>query len=685
MDSEHRLIKERKNKLNELVSWGVNPYPYSFDKTHYASDILEKNKGLENGTSTKQKVAIAGRIVSLRQMGKASFFELQDKSGKIQVYIRRDDVPDQYKIFKKCDMGDFVGIKGHVFATNTGEISVHTDEFEFLVKGLRPLPEKFHGLKDIELRYRKRYVDFVVNPKAKAVFVKRAKILKFIREFLDDKGFIEVQTPILQPLYGGGHARPFITKINAWDMTMYLRIAYEIYLKKLMVGGFEKIYDLSSCFRNEGSDKTHNPEFAMMELQWAYADYNDNMKLTEDMWEYVAKKLNGTTKLDFAGKEIDVKAPWPRIRMVDAVKKFAKIDAEKLSVDELKNVLKKHNIEYVGKFSKGLAISMLFEELCEDSLIQPIHITDHPVEICPLAKPCRNDKRYAERCESFINTWEVGNLYSEINDPVLQRKMFEDQLEHEKAGNDEAHPMDEDFLEAMEYGMPPNSGNGIGVDRMIMLLTGQESIRDIILFPTMKPVGGSKPVKKVTISDDLTGLPSRDDALTLLKKHVKDTYQLLHAKMVATVLEAMADKYKGNKDLWYITGLLHDLDFYENPEDHPLVSLKLFEDKKYPAQLVHAVAAHYFKKTKIMPATDLAKALLSVDEIVGLMYAYSKMRPTGWEGMKVKGFKKKFKDKTFAAAIDRDDIDYGIKALGVDFGEHVNYVVSILIEMEELK
>jgi len=487
MDTEHRLIKERKSKLKQIENWGVEPYPYNFPKKHYTTDILEKNKKLKPEKETKQKVSVAGRIISLRMMGKAAFFHIQDNKGKLQIYIRKDDVKDQYKIFKKCDIGDIVGIKGIVFTTKTGEISVRAKDFTFLAKALRPFPEKFHGLKDIELRYRKRYVDFVVNHEAKAVFEKRAKILRYIREFLDKKGFIEVQTPILQPLYGGGMARPFTTKINAWDMKMYLRIAYEIYLKKLIVGGFEKIYDLSYCFRNEGSDKTHNPEFSMMELQWAYADYNDNMKLTEELWEYVAKKLNGTTKFKFAGKTIDVKAPWKRLRMVDALKKYGKIDAEKASDKEMKALLKKHNVKLEGNYSKGLAIALLFEELCEDKLIQPVHIIDHPVEVCPLAKPCRYDKRYAERDEPFINTWEVGNLYTELNDPKLQLKNFKEQQEQMKAGDEEAHPLDMDFVEALEYGLPPNSGNGIGVDRMIMLLTGQESIRDVILFPTMKP------------------------------------------------------------------------------------------------------------------------------------------------------------------------------------------------------
>lgn len=488
MDSEHRLIKERRDKLNELSSWGVQAYPYRFDKTANAKDVLTKHKGLKAESYTKDDVSIAGRIMSLRHMGKAAFFHIQDDSGKLQVYIKKDDVKDQYKVFKKCDIGDIVGVTGEVFATKTGEISIYAKEFTFLTKALRPFPEKFHGLKDIETRYRKRYVDFVVNPKAKEVFEKRAKIYKLIREFLAQKGFIEVQIPILHPLYGGAMARPFVTKINAWDMTMYLRIAYEIYLKKLLVGGFEKIYDLSYCFRNEGADRTHNPEFSMMEIQWAYNDYNDAMKLTEEMWEYVAKGLNGTTKLEFAGKTLDVKAPWKRMTMTDAIKTYADIDVENLSDKQITDLVNKHNIDYEGKLTKGLAVSLLFEELCEEKLIDPVHIMDHPEEISPLAKPCRDKPGFTERAESFINAMEVGNYYSELNDPVLQRKRFEEQIRLEQEGVDETHPLDEDFIQALEYGLPPNVGIGVGVDRMIMFLTGQESIRDVILFPTMKPV-----------------------------------------------------------------------------------------------------------------------------------------------------------------------------------------------------
>ena len=482
---EAELIKERERKLKEIRDFGVNPYAYNFDVKDNASDLHDKFSNLKKEEKTKTKVALAGRVMALRNMGKAAFGNIQDQSGKIQFYIRKEDVKDQYKIFKRLDLGDIIGIKGTVFKTKTGELSIWVSDFQLLSKSLRPLPEKFHGLKDQELRYRERYVDLIVNPDVKEVFIKRAKIYQAIREFLDKQGFLEIQTPILQTQYGGGHAKPFITNIHAWDMPMYLRIAYELHLKRLLVGGLEKVYDLSSCFRNEGVDKTHNPEFAMMEIQMAYGDYNDAIKLTEELWEFVAKKVFGSTKFVYQGKKIDVKAPWKRLTMVDALKKFANIDVEKLSDKELVELVKKHRIDC--ERTKGHMIVGLFEELVEDKLVQPTHIIDHPAATSPLAKRHRDNPEFVERVEPFINGWEVGNCYSELLDPRLQKRLLEEQAEKGRGGDEEAHPMDEDYVKALEFGLPPNTGIGVGVDRMIMLLTNSDSIRDVILFPIMKP------------------------------------------------------------------------------------------------------------------------------------------------------------------------------------------------------
>ncbi|MBS3116739.1 lysine--tRNA ligase [Candidatus Woesearchaeota archaeon] len=489
MSKLSHLDENKLRKLEEIKTAEIDPYPYNFDQTHQAREINEKYAKLKNEQHTRDHASVAGRIILKRVMGKASFFQIQDQSGKLQIYLTQDDLGEkQYHLFaKKTDTGDIIGVKGTIFKTRMGEVTVKASAIQFLAKSLIIMPEKFHGLKDEELRYRQRYVDLIVNPEVKDVFIKKAKIYRAIREFLHHRGFIEVQTPILQTEYGGANARPFLTKINAWDMKMYLRIAYELHLKRLIVGGFEKIFDLSSCFRNEDADRTHNPEFAMMEIQWAYADYNNAMKLTEELWESVAKTVLGTTIIGYQGKKIDLKAPWKRLTMKDALKTLAKIDVDKLSTEELYNLIRNYNIEYEGDIIRGTMIFRLFEELCEDKLIQPTHIIDHPKESCPLAKPHRKNPELIERVEPFINGLEVGNCYSELTDPFLQRKLLEEQAARRRGGDQEAHPLDEDYLRALEFGLPPNTGIGIGVDRMVLLLTGQESIRDVILFPTMKP------------------------------------------------------------------------------------------------------------------------------------------------------------------------------------------------------
>ncbi len=484
------LDPEKVRKLQELRDTGIDPYPYGYTQTHHAQEINQQYARLQPAEHTTDNVNIAGRIMLKRVMGKASFYHIQDQSGRVQIYFREEAVgKESYEFLtKKLDLGDIIGVEGVIFKTKMGEVTIEASSYRILCKSLLPMPEKFHGLKDEELRYRQRYLDFVMNPEVKETFFKRALIYRAIREFLDSRGFIEVRTPILQTQYGGAHARPFITKINAWDMDMYLRIAYELDLKRLMVGGFEKVYDLSSCFRNEDADRTHNPEFAMMEIQWAYADYNEAMKLTEELWEYVAKKVLGTTIIEYNGRKIDLKAPWKRLSVKEALQKYAQLDADKLSDKELWSLLQKHQIEYKGKRSRGMIILHLFEHLCEDKLIDPVHIIDHPKESSPLAKIHRENPELIERVEPFINGWEVGNCYSELTDPLLQRKLLEDQAAEGRGGDEEAHPMDEDYINALEVGLPPNTGIGIGVDRMVMLLTGAQSIRDVILFPTMKPI-----------------------------------------------------------------------------------------------------------------------------------------------------------------------------------------------------
>ena len=426
--------------------------------------------------------------MTIRDMGKAAFATLQDYSGRLQFFISKNDVGDkQYDLFKKLDMGDIIGIEGFIFKTKTGEVTVNVKNFEILCKSLRPLPEKWHGLADPELIYRQRYLDLITNKEKRDIFVIRNKIISTVREFLTQKGFIEFETPTLQPIYGGANAKPFKTHHQALDMSIYLRISPEMYLKRLIVGGYEKVFEICKNFRNEGIDHTHNPEFTMLELYQAYTDYNGMMELCENLYEHVAKKILGTTKIKYQNQTIDVKKPWKRLTMVDAIKKYTNIgDITHLSDDEIKDIMRNYNIEYKGDWSRGLAIMLIFEYLVEEKLIQPTFITDMPQETTPLCKPHRKTPGLIERFEPFLNGWEVGNAYSELNDPILQKKLLKEQAERLRAGFEEAHPMDEDFITAMEYGMPPTGGLGLGIDRMIMLFTNQASIRDVIAFPTLK-------------------------------------------------------------------------------------------------------------------------------------------------------------------------------------------------------
>jgi lysyl-tRNA synthetase, class II len=490
MSEENHLIQERVRKLDELREMGINPYPYTYKITKHSKQIKEENSGLPPETKTEKHESVAGRIMLFRKMGKASFMTLQDDEGQIQAYIRSDDIGEEkYELLKKLDLGDILGVKGKVFTTKTGEISIYADNFELLSKAIKPLPEKFHGLKDTEQKYRNRHLDLITSPESKEIFRKRLLIMQAIREYMTKHGFMEVETPILQELYGGAAARPFTTFHNDLKFNMYLRISPELYLKKLLVGGFEKVFDINKNFRNESIDTTHNPEFTMMEAYQAYGDYNDMMELIENLFEYVALKVLGTTKIMFKGQEVDVKAPWDKVSMLSAIEQYAGIDARNMSVSELEDYVITNAIEFDKELNWGNLVVAIYEEKCEHQFINPTHIIDHPRESTPLCKVLRNkyDDRLIERCEPMCMGMELGNIYSELNDPIVQRKLLEDQQRQLNEGNAEANPIDESFLDAIETGMPPAGGIGIGIDRMIMLLLGQESIRDIIFFPTMKP------------------------------------------------------------------------------------------------------------------------------------------------------------------------------------------------------
>ncbi|HHU64134.1 MAG TPA: lysine--tRNA ligase [Clostridiales bacterium] len=489
MQDMNEIQRIRIEKLKKLEEMGVKPFCVQrYDRTHYSKTIKENFEELEGKT-----VSIAGRIMSRRGHGKVSFCDVADREGKIQIYIRVNEIGEQsYEEFKLYDIGDIIGVTGEVFRTKKGEISVKAQKMTLLSKALLPLPEKWHGLKDVDIRYRQRYLDLIVNPDVKETFIIRSKFIKAMREFLDERGYLEVETPVLHNIAGGAAARPFITHHNTLDMDMYLRIATELHLKRLIVGGLEKVYELGRVFRNEGMSVKHNPEFTSIEIYEAYTDYNDMMDLTEELISTSVERVLGTTKIEYQGQEIDLTPPWTRMTMVEAVKKYADIDFNQIESDEqARDVAKKLNVDVDKKATKGQVLNEIFEEYVEDHLIQPTFIMDYPIEVSPLAKKREDNPMMTYRFELFITGREIANAFSELNDPMDQKERFLEQVEQRKAGDEEAHMMDEDYINALEYGMPPTGGLGIGIDRLIMLITDSPSIRDVILFPTMKPKGTS--------------------------------------------------------------------------------------------------------------------------------------------------------------------------------------------------
>lgn len=490
------LMADRIKKLEEIRKSGINPYPYSYDPKDYAKEIISKFFILKDGEETDYKTKVAGRVMSIRQMGKIYFMDLQDISGRIQLFFRENTLGrDKYNLVKKLDLGDIIGAEGNIFKTKSGEVTVNVLEYSLLTKAIRPLPAKYHGLKDMELRYRHRYLDLVMNPEVKEVFVKRTKAIAAMREFLDKYNFLDVETPTLQSIYGGASAKPFETFLNAQKRKLFLSISPELYLKRLIVGGFDRVYTICKNFRNEGIDKTHNPEFTMMECYQSYADYNDMMRLTEEMYAFIFQKVNGSTKVvyhdeesDIGEVELDFTPPWRRIKMLDLVKEYTGLDTENMAKEQILSEAFSKNLlegEFYNNWTKGELILELFGKYCEKKLIQPTFVIDHPIESTPLCKPHREIPWLIERFEPFVYGIEIGNAYSELNDPLLQRKLLEGQTKSRSNG-EEGYQLDEDFCMAIDHGMPPTGGLGLGIDRMTMFLTGKSSIRDVILFPFMK-------------------------------------------------------------------------------------------------------------------------------------------------------------------------------------------------------
>lgn len=484
------LLQIRRAKLDELRALGIDPFGGKYDRTANAGDLLAQYDGMDKEELDEKavEVKIAGRIMAKRAMGKASFAHLQDLTGRIQIYVRQDSVPEaKYEAFRILDLGDIIGVTGTIFKTKTGETSIKVHDLEVLTKSLIPLPEKYHGLKDVELRYRQRYVDLIINPEVQQTFINRSRIIQSMRRYLDAHGYLEVETPTLHSIAGGAAAKPFITHHNALDMQLYMRIAIELHLKRLIVGGLEKVYEIGRVYRNEGISTRHNPEFTMIELYEAYADYKDIMRLTENMISHIAQEVLGTQKLNYQGQEVDLTPEWRRVSMVDAVKEVTGVDfSVHMTNEEAHRLAQEHKVPVEKHMTFGHILNAFFEQFVEETLIQPTFVTGHPVEISPLAKKNDQDPRFTDRFELFIVAREHANAFSELNDPIDQRQRFEAQLQEKAQGNDEAHEMDDDFIRALEYGMPPTGGLGIGVDRLVMLLTNAASIRDVLLFPHMR-------------------------------------------------------------------------------------------------------------------------------------------------------------------------------------------------------
>ena len=685
----NQLLKIRREKLSALQEAGRDPFQITkYDVTHHSEEVKAQFETLEN-----EHVSVAGRLMSKRVMGKASFCHVQDLEGTIQCYVARDSIGEEsYTDFKKYDIGDLVGVEGFVFKTKTGEISVHAEKITLLSKSLQILPEKWHGLTNTDIRYRQRYTDLIMNEDVRKTFVARSRIISSIRRYLDGQGFLEVETPMLVSNAGGAAARPFETHYNALNEDVKLRISLELYLKRLIVGGMERVYEIGRVFRNEGLDTRHNPEFTLMELYQAYTDYNGMMDLTENMFRHVAKEVCGTTTVPYGEEMIDLGSPFERITMTDAVKKYTGIDFDEVpDTAAAKKLADEKGVHYEARHTKGDILNLFFEEFVEEHLIQPTFVMDHPVEVSPLTKRKPDKPDYVERFELFITAREMCNAYSELNDPIDQRERFKAQEAALAAGDEEANTTDEDFLNALEIGMPPTGGIGYGIDRLVMLLTNQPAIRDVLLFPTMKSPGGKssdsvKTVKKDAAHPAKQSSVSREQALELLKKYNKEPFHIQHALTVEGVMRWYAKElgYADEEEFWGITGLLHDIDFELYSEEHCQKAPELLRKAGVSEDMIYAICSHgYGICSEEEPKLEMEKVLFAADELTGLIWSCALMRPSkSTMDMEVKSLKKKFKDKKFAAGCSRDIISKGAERLGWELDELFDKTIQAMRSCE---
>lgn len=679
MDETIQAKQEKRTSLEEL---GVSIHPHHYDKQH---TIAQARNMLD------QQVQTAGRIMSVRAHGKVLFLDLQDSTGNIQVLLKSSDFSrEKFDMIKNLvDRGDFLGVTGTVSTTKTGETTILAQEFEFLGKSLRPIPTAWNAADNKEARFRKRYVDMLINPATKKILDARWLIQKEMRRFLQDRhDFVEVETPVLQPLYGGTNATPFTTHMKALDCNFHLRIAPELYLKRLIVGGYDKVFEIARNFRNEGIDQTHQPEFTMIEWYETYADYNRMMDVAEDLVRHLVEKLYGNHTLTVGEQTIDIGKKWPRVRMEEALQQHAQIDFNALSDDEVRSLLKTHHIALKSEYTRGKALFELFDTLVTPHLIAPIWIVDYPRDISPLAKQHRSNPAFAERFEAYIGGKELADGWSEIVDPIDQRSIWGNEQANMRHGDTEAHPLDEDFLEAMEHGMPPLGGIGMGIDRLVMFLTNTWSIKEVIAFPTLRPLNAppARPVvepqqassTKMPTQKTKTSvvLPPREQAEQLLTTYISDEALRNHCRMVARALEAYAQHLGEDQELWYQAGLLHDLDWEQYPDEHPN---KAITDilHEYPQELLDAIAAHAPERTGKQPETLLERYLFACDEISGFINAVSILRPEKFVGMTPKSVHKKLKAKAFAANVSREDIARGIELIESTANDHFSFLITV--------
>jgi lysyl-tRNA synthetase class 2 len=692
----------RIQKLEELKKLGVNPYPVKSNKEVKNKQILEHFGDYEG-----KEVTVAGRIMASREHGQLRFMDLEDTSGKVQLYIKKDELNETqlekeilgWEHLDLLDTGDFIEAQGVVTKTQRGEISILVKSIRILTKAIRPMPT---DLEDKEDRYRRRYLDMVLHPEIREMFKRRSQFWQEIRNFLNDNGFIEINIPVLEHTTGGADAKPFETHFDALDENLYLRISHELPLKRLLGAGFEKVYDIGPRFRNEGIDDEHLPEHIAMEWYWAYADYRDGMKFTENMYKHVLMKIYGTLQFKIKGFEINLEDEWKQIKFVDVIKEHFGIDVFEASLEEMNEVIKKQGAEPEDNISR--ASDRLWKFIRKD-IAGPAFLIDVPKFLSPLSKSDPENPKITQRFHPVIAGSELANAFSELNDPQDQLERFLEQHKMRESGDSEAHMLDIDFVEMLEYGMPP--AVGFGLSERVFWFFEDITAKEGVPFPQLRHTIDDTTKKiypqinfekieekyekkraKNESSNNKTAvnskLPTRKEAQELLEKHVEEEYQLLHAKMVATALEKLASEYEpGNEDLWYVTGLLHDLDYFEYPDEHPEKSLEWFKEMGLPDELIHAVEAHAHLINGVEPESTLAKALIATDELSGLLYAYNLMRPKGFDGMKAKKAEKKFKDPSFAAKINREEVRYGIDKLGTDLKTHTQKLIEVFKEMEE--